>query len=254
MSGKPFIRVVPEEIGRYGADGAIVLAHIRYRCETDGPGRFVVYGVRWWRVSLAGIAEELCMSRDAVKRTMKRLGDAVTANHFEPFDNQTRAYHVPAYGNAMTCEGADSHRPDLPGGESALPPGRIRTTPGAIPPSTHLSGELGEVGGEGGRAGAPPAPAHTDHALANGKRPPWIRGPHGPRCRRHVNDPDPPGCRGCEKAREADKTEREAEQARQDEERARIRRAIDSCRDCDQYGRLDDLRDCPKHPSFREAS
>lgn len=253
MSGKPFIRVVPEEIGQHGGDGAIVLAHIRYRCETDGPGRFVMDGVRWWRVSLAELAAELCMSRDVVKRTMKRLGDAITANNFEPDQGRTLSYHVPPRSDALTCERAESPQPDLRKGESAPPMGRIRPTLGANPPFTHLSGEL-EEGGEGGRASAQPAPARTDHRLANGKRPPWIRGPHGPRCRRHINDPDPPGCRGCEKAREAEKAERDAEQARQDEERARIRRAIDSCRDCDQYGRLDDLRRCPKHPTFREAS
>lgn len=29
---------------------------------------------------------------------------------------------------------------------------------------------------------------------------------------------------------------------------------IDNCRDCDQYGRLDDLSPCPKHPSNRKGS
>ncbi|EFG75183.1 hypothetical protein HMPREF0591_4861 [Mycobacterium parascrofulaceum ATCC BAA-614] len=254
MSGKSFIRVVPEEVGQHGADGAIVLAHIRYRCETDGPGRFVVDGVRWWQVSLAELATELCISRDVVKRTVKRLGKAIAANNFEPDKGRTLAYHVPPRSDALTCERAESPQPDLRKGESTPPVGRNRPTLGADSPFTHLSGELGEGGGEGGRAGARPAPAQADAASANGKPPSWRLGPHGPRCRRHVNDPDPPGCRGCEKAREADKAERDAEQARQDEDRARIRRAIDSCRDCDQYGRLDDLRTCPKHPSFREAS
>jgi hypothetical protein len=31
------------------------------------------------------------------------------------------------------------------------------------------------------------------------------------------------------------------------------RAAIDNCPDCDQYGRLDDLTDCPRHPNFRKA-
>jgi hypothetical protein len=31
------------------------------------------------------------------------------------------------------------------------------------------------------------------------------------------------------------------------------RAAIDDCTDCDAYGRLDDLTDCPKHPNFRKA-
>lgn len=36
-------------------------------------------------------------------------------------------------------------------------------------------------------------------------------------------------------------------------ESAVIRSAIDRCPDCDQYGRTDDLTDCPKHPNFRTA-
>lgn len=36
--------------------------------------------------------------------------------------------------------------------------------------------------------------------------------------------------------------------------RAAIRAAIDDCPDCDSFGRLNDLSDCPKHPNFRKAS
>lgn len=41
-----------------------------------------------------------------------------------------------------------------------------------------------------------------------------------------------------------------------DDERRRreaIRRDIDGCRECDDYGRLDDLTDCPMHPNFRQG-
>ena len=48
----PFIRVIPAEAERYGAAAAIVLAHIRYRGKSDGPGRVCDEdGTRWWRVS-----------------------------------------------------------------------------------------------------------------------------------------------------------------------------------------------------------
>ena len=33
--------------------------------------------------------------------------------------------------------------------------------------------------------------------------------------------------------------------------RKATRRAIDRCRVCDDYGRLDDLSDCPHHNNFR---
>lgn len=33
-----------------------------------------------------------------------------------------------------------------------------------------------------------------------------------------------------------------------------IREAIDACDECDTYGRLDDLTDCPRHPNFRETT
>ena len=89
-----------------------------------------------------------------------------------------------------------------------------------------------------------PAPAATASQRA------WVMGPHGPRCRSHVNDPDPPKCGGCRDARMA--AEAEAETARKTRA-TNIKNAIDSCNDCDKYGRLDDLSDCPKHPNFRQV-
>lgn len=35
-------------------------------------------------------------------------------------------------------------------------------------------------------------------------------------------------------------------------DREAIRTAIDDCDACDQFGRLDDLSNCPKHPNFRQ--
>jgi hypothetical protein len=36
-------------------------------------------------------------------------------------------------------------------------------------------------------------------------------------------------------------------------ERAQLLQVIERCRDCDQFGRLDDLSDCPRHSNFRQA-
>lgn len=140
----PFVRVVPEEIGRYGFAGATFIAHIRYRCATDGPGRFVADGVRWWEVSLADLAAELHVSKDVAQRTIKRLGDAVTAKRFGPPRDQTRAYRVSVDGIGLTTQNAESHRPDLSERDSAPTPTRNRTDPDAESRSVPISGESEE--------------------------------------------------------------------------------------------------------------
>ncbi|MGV0796183.1 hypothetical protein ABQF26_04395 [Mycolicibacterium elephantis] len=152
-----FVRVVPEEIERYGFAGAVFVAHIRYRCATDGPGRDVIDGLRWWRVPLAELAAELHVSKDVAQRTMKRLGDAVAAKRSGRPGDQTRAYYVPPY---VTGQNAESHRLDLPERDSAPVPGgrreiapvptRFRTGTDAESRSVPLSGEV-EEGGEGDR-------------------------------------------------------------------------------------------------------
>lgn len=47
--------------------------------------------------------------------------------------------------------------------------------------------------------------------------------------------------------RETRRREIEAEKL----QRRAITQAIDNCRHCDQYGRLDDLADCPRHSNHR---
>ena len=47
--------------------------------------------------------------------------------------------------------------------------------------------------------------------------------------------------------REIRRQEIEAEKQR----RRSITHAIDKCKKCDQYGRLDDLTDCPRHDNHR---
>jgi hypothetical protein len=89
-----FIRVLPAEVEQYGAQGAILLAHIRFRNESDGPGRTTVEGVRWWRVSLAQLAQETGLSGKGVRTALSALGDAVAAKHFTPLSDQSRAYRI----------------------------------------------------------------------------------------------------------------------------------------------------------------
>lgn len=78
-----------------------------------------------------------------------------------------------------------------------------------------------------------------------------------PRCVRHAhiaNDADVPNCRDCQALRVATEA-RQQEYTRQlAADRADIRTAIDECDACDEYARLDDLTDCPKHPNLRRPS
>jgi hypothetical protein len=78
----PFIRVLPAEVEEHGARGAILLAHIRYRCLSDGSGRVEHDGVYWWRISQAELGREIGLSVQNVKTALKTLRDAVVAMHF----------------------------------------------------------------------------------------------------------------------------------------------------------------------------
>lgn len=89
---------------------------------------------------------------------------------------------------------------------------------------------------------------NTPHAPADRQRQPdWVSGPYGPRCvnPKHIDDPYPPACRGCEQARLAHVAEDEAS-------RTAVSHAVADCSECDDYGRLDDLSDCPRHTNFRQ--
>jgi hypothetical protein len=109
----PFVKVVPDEVERFGAPAAIVLAHIRYRCESDGPDRFEIDGVRWWRVSTVDLGSEVGLSRQTVRTALLALSQVVSANAFTRWDadartiDQTRAYRV------LTCERLESTEPDV---------------------------------------------------------------------------------------------------------------------------------------------
>lgn len=83
------------------------------------------------------------------------------------------------------------------------------------------------------------------------------------RCPKHVNwdtarHGKVPDCPGCRDAREAHKRwQADSKVARADREAAvsvtkdEIQQAVEDCDDCDGFGRLDDLSDCPKHTNLR---
>lgn len=111
----PFTRVLPDETRRYGPAAAIVLAHIRFRCESDGPGRYRHDGYRWWRISHAELGEEVGLSRKQVLAAVEKLAAAnsLLVEHHPPLEDQSRSYHlasdlpVSETGQVMTCQSPD---------------------------------------------------------------------------------------------------------------------------------------------------
>lgn len=77
----------------------------------------------------------------------------------------------------------------------------------------------------------------------------WVMGPHGPRCADHVDNPSPPKCGGCGRAREAAKAQAEAEATAIAAEKAAIRAEINACTSCDHNGMThgDEPRRCTEH-------
>jgi hypothetical protein len=111
----PFIRVLPAEVEEHGARGAILLAHIRYRCLTDGSTRVEHDGGYWWRVPLADMADETGLSVKAVRTALKDLGEAVAAKHFSPLSDRSYAYRVTPSRNGADLPVAENGKcPDLP--------------------------------------------------------------------------------------------------------------------------------------------
>lgn len=78
------------------------------------------------------------------------------------------------------------------------------------------------------QANAPPPeePSRKSEAASN-EMALWIRGPYGPRCRKHANHPNPPKCARCGDAREAEQA------ATAERERTERRILADAKRDCD---------------------
>lgn len=73
-------------------------------------------------------------------------------------------------------------------------------------------------------------------------------------CSKHMPFGTPGNCRDCGTARTEHYAWTQTREAHRQRAAVAIRAAIDACPDCDFVGRLDNLRDCPKHPNFRKAS
>lgn len=241
----PFIQVLPDEVERYGAAAAIVLAHIRYRCGSLGPGRFEHEGSRWWRVSHADMGAELGLTARVVGRALTKLDGVVAANFFPPLEDQTLAYRVAAETAPdnpsnlpvdQTVEGVNGS--DLPVDltvEVPRPNGRGTSTKRSSAP---LYGELGE-GGEGAGGRGPTVTPPQDEQSANGKTP--IADPDTEPtqwCPLHPGGTDAP-CRACGIQRRAH-TAWEGRQRERARANAQARRdLIADCPDCDDNGHID---------------
>lgn len=128
-------------------------------------------------------------------------------------------------------------------------------------PSTYAARRNGPELGEGGAKGTPtgtPGGARTrvrdETNPSNHPHPHPLRGPYGPRCAEHLDDPDPPSCTGCKRQRlsaEArDRADADAHQARLQA----IRADIAACDQCDRNGWIhgDDSMRCRLHRNLDE--
>lgn len=263
-----FIRVVPDEVEQYGAAAAIVLAHIRFRCESGGADRIEANGVRWWLVSRHKIGREVGLSTKAIKCALERLGDRILAKPVPGNAGRTLAYRV---NDAPTCEKTSGAlASDVPtcektsgafvGGQEAQkgfsrgPKGLLHEPSGAFAP---LYKELEEGGRSAAavvrRSGAPePAPSSYVPSLqsTNGHA-------MGTRCAKHAHIPDdewmPENCRDCG-------AQRKAAKASQADRKSAAIQTIKDCPHCDDLGRVEivsagveQLAPCPRHVSWAQA-
>ena len=242
-----FLMVRPTDIGHVGALGAAILALIRYATSrTDETnGRMILDGTIWWRASHPEIGRGVGgVTHDSVRREVRKLCragllQAIPADMF-PGD-RAMAYRVPDQPLRISAPGDDQPLREIasPSREIASPVTRNRVTHHAKSRDAPISVEL-EEGGEGAPPNAVPP------------QPPTC-GPYGPRCRKHAAVENPPGCWGCKAAGDEYKAALEVYEVEQAALRAAIVTAIDNCPDpyCDQFGRLTDQSDCPRHLNFR---
>lgn len=257
-----FIRVVPGEVEEYGAAAAIVLAHIRYRCESDGPGRIDRDGLRWWRVSYDDLGRETGLTTKTIRGALKALGGMVLANHFPPLNDQSRAYRIAEDADPVTSqktERADGDQPedregrsDAESGSSKCPEGQLGLPAGA----SALPIETLEKGGEEPGARRAPAPPPSSPQSANSEPQWWTHPVNGrPCCKRCSISGDERPCHDCGVANRAAKAEGKRSAADAKAAKAAITRAIDACPHCDNVGRLwEDSTDCPRHPNHRRTA
>lgn len=269
VSGPTFIRVLPADVAAFGAAAAIVIAHVRYRIGTDGPGRIQHDGFTWWRVTLRDLATDTGLSVKAVRTALKALHSVVLAKHFPPFENQSLAYRVAAGGDTMSSQLPETARADLPVAASGTPhadSGRDRARRGTAPcPQGHLHSSIETVGEGGERApkGATPPSNINTAPLANNSAEKRLSAPdlsvddqgrvRGV-CSRHPEGTDA-ACQACERDRKAKKAwllcAAEDEKAASRAARQRVR----DCRTCDGHGHIetaDDVVKCCGCPLYRQ--
>lgn len=183
---------------------------------------------------------------------LQTLGEVVSAKHFPPLANQSRAYRVAIDGDALTSQSPKSDTADQPESGSGLPESDIglsRVPNGTDPcPNSDSALPLKTLEKEGEAAGsrraADPTPSHLQPA--NSEQPQWIRGPHGPRCRRpEHNVPNPPSCHDCGLARIAAKAEDDLEKQAQQQKRAELAALRTDCPDCGGTNWITDENDEP---------
>jgi hypothetical protein len=214
--------------------------------------RYVRYGDDVFRVRQTTITEHFAVGERLVGKSLsqgRQLGYLVLAQERQ----RGRGYHGP-----------DEHRLVIPADRAAIKDGipaqNDRNTGTDRPEYRH---EITEIPA---RADVTTSENYTPKGSLKGSLegsvegsgpPPSIPEPENPQppryCSKHPHGTDR-GCIPCRDAREAHKAWEGREAEARTTEAAGIRAAIDDCTDCDDYGRLDDFSDCPKHPNFRRAA
>jgi hypothetical protein len=241
-----FIATIPAEIGRHGPGGAVLVAHIAFRCTTPRQDRIEDETGRWWRVSYRDLGREVEMSPSTVRRAMEKLiaDGAVEAKHFPPLEDQTLAYRA---NNRRTDDdtrptdngqGADLPEYEFVPAVSSQNTNSAPTVSDSAPPRVESDiCTTSQEGEEGGEARArPPSPNSANGKPANG----YHLGPYGPRCKAHINDPNPPSCHGCKLARLAYDAEQTQQATATAAEVAEINAEIAACTYCGPTGMTDD--------------
>src|ERR1700758_2480145 len=93
-----FLKVLPDDVERVGANAATVLALVRYVTALDGEhnGRILIDRKMWWHASHAEIGAAVGMSHDKVRRAVLKLESAeALRSRYVYDDDRTKAYHVP---------------------------------------------------------------------------------------------------------------------------------------------------------------
>lgn len=249
-----FMIVRPELVRRVGAAGALIIAALEYRCQIAGIDRVEDEAGRWWRVAQHGLAESTGLSRDTVKRELRKLVSAdeieVAKHHLNGVSDQTVSYRKllqPAIGRNRPMDSAESHNDSSGVGRNR--PIECAESPNhhwAESPNVPLFKELQEgVGRADGPEVVSPAaevapPVH---------------------CSKHIDNPTTDPCRGCGDARrERERWELEQATAAKVAISARARQraellaeAIDECDLCDERGYLG-IVPCEHNPERPEIN